>query len=154
MPTWTRCRHASAARAVHAECFVAVLVVYGQGFVQQGLRLKQLQLCMQVHGEGAAQQMHHPPLPPPLLHIRSASDHHHHHLHSSHSQPHLHDVVGLPIPGSARRTSGISGAGFGTLQLQSSPSMDTTSCRWVRLGCVPLTARTMYCQVSCNRSGF
>lgn len=104
-------------------------------------------MCTQGHGEGAAQQMHHPPLPPPLLHIRSGSDHHHrHHLHPSHSQPHLHDVVGLPVPGSARRTSGISGAGFGTLQLQSSPSMDTSSCRWVRsyACCVPMLARAMY----------
>lgn len=90
-------------------------------------------MCVQMHGEGAAQQLHHAPLPPPLLHIRSGSDHHHLHHPSSHQ--HALETVGLPVPSSARRSSGISGAGFGTLQLQSSPSLDTSSCRWVRFSC-------------------
>lgn len=85
---------------------------------------------MQMHGDGAAQQLHHSPLPPPLLHIRSGAEHHH--LPHPHSHPQLHEAAGLPVPGSARRSSGIPSAGFGTLQLQSSPSMDTSSCRWVR----------------------
>ena len=98
--------------------------------VVQGQQLTLQQMCVQMHSEGAAQQLHHSPLPPPLLHIRSGAEHHH--LPHPHSHPHLHEAVGLPVPGSARRSSGISSAGFGTLQLQSSPSMDTSSCRWVR----------------------
>lgn len=81
-----------------------------------------------LQNEDALQHNHdHHPLPPPLLHITTGGDHGHL-LH--HSRSHSHDGMGLPVPGSARRSSGISGTGFGTLHLQSSPSMDTSSCRW------------------------
>ena len=78
----------------------------------------------QLHGR---EGVHHHRLLPPLLHVHAGHDH------GLHGHVHHEPVVGLPPPpGSVHRGSQQLGSGFGTLQLQSSPSMDTSSCRWVR----------------------